>query len=90
MEHLSEKHREMLLEYYQEDRHERTERRKLLAQRHGLDINALRIRLHRIRSVVAECTAAGLQRRNEEQVTLPRLVPLRNLRASPVNCRTSH
>lgn len=65
MEHLTEKNREMLLEYYQEDRRAKIERRKLLADRYGLDMNALRIRLHRIRSAVAECTAACLQRRKD-------------------------
>jgi DNA-directed RNA polymerase specialized sigma24 family protein len=61
MRHLTQNNREMLLEYYQEDGRAKIEHRRLLADRYGLDMNALRIRLHRIRSAVGECTAACLQ-----------------------------
>jgi DNA-directed RNA polymerase specialized sigma24 family protein len=57
------KNREMILQYYAEDRHAKIESRRELAHRFGIDMNALRIRMHRVRAVLADCTAACLQRR---------------------------
>ncbi len=67
LEHLLPKNRDLLLEYYQEDRQAKIDHRKALALRYGLDMNALRIRLHRIRSAVAECTTACVERQNAAQ-----------------------
>jgi DNA-directed RNA polymerase specialized sigma24 family protein len=63
MEKLLAKNRDLLVEYYQEDKQAKIDHRRELAGRHGLDMNALRIRVHRIRSVVGECTTACLQPR---------------------------
>ena len=63
MERLLPKNRELLVEYYQEDGKAKIEHRKAIAGRHGLKMNALRIRVHRIRSIVSECTIACLQHR---------------------------
>lgn len=63
MEKMLPKNRDLLVEYYQEDKQAKIDHRKELAGRYGLDMNALRIRVHRIRSVVGECTTACLQRR---------------------------
>jgi len=62
MERLLPKNRDLLLEYYQEDKQAKIDHRKTIAERYGLDMNALRIRVHRIRSVVAECTTACVER----------------------------
>jgi DNA-directed RNA polymerase specialized sigma24 family protein len=64
MEKLLPKNRELLVEYYHEDKQAKIDHRKELAGRHGLDMNALRIRVHRIRSVVGECTTTCLNRRS--------------------------
>ena len=47
--------RELLLEYYRNDRRAKIDYRKELAARLGIAQNALRIRVHRIRSTVREC-----------------------------------
>ena len=62
MERLLPKNRDLLLEYYQDDKQAKIDHRKSIAERYGLDMNALRIRVHRIRSVVAECTTACVER----------------------------
>ena len=67
MEHLLPKNRELLVDYYQEDKQAKIDHRKELASRLGLDVNALRIRVHRIRSVLGDCTAACLQRHKLQQ-----------------------
>jgi DNA-directed RNA polymerase specialized sigma24 family protein len=64
MERLLPKHRELLIDYYQEDGKAKIEHRKAMAGRRGLEMDALRTRVHRIRSVISECTTACLQRRN--------------------------
>ncbi len=62
MGHLPPKNRELLVDYYQEDRQAKIDHRKEIARRNGLDMNALRIRVYRIRSFLGECTVACLQR----------------------------
>jgi DNA-directed RNA polymerase specialized sigma24 family protein len=47
--------RELLLEYHAGDRH--IERRQQLAARLGIPLNALRIRVHRVRGMVEQCVA---------------------------------
>ncbi len=64
MSKLLPKNRELIVEYYQEDKQAKIVHRKALADRYGIDMNALRIRAHRIRTVVADCTTACLQRRS--------------------------
>jgi DNA-directed RNA polymerase specialized sigma24 family protein len=62
MSHLLPKNREMILEYYGEEKHAKIEHRRQLALRFGLDMNALRIRLHRIRSSVGDCVRECVNR----------------------------
>lgn len=64
MDQLLPKNHDLIVEYYREDRQAKIDHRKALAARHGIDMNALRIRVHRIRSAVADCTNACLQRRS--------------------------
>ncbi len=64
MEHLLPKNRNLIVAYYQEDKQAKIDHRKALAEELGIDMNALRIRAHRIRSTVADCTTACLQRRS--------------------------
>ena len=63
LERLLPKNQALLVEYYQEDGRAKIEHRKAIASRHGIEMNGLRIRVHRIRSVVSECTTACLQNR---------------------------
>src|SRR5215210_6049422 len=55
MEQLSESNRQLVLEYYQNDKRAKIEHRKELAERLGIAQNALRIRAHRIRATLQQC-----------------------------------
>jgi DNA-directed RNA polymerase specialized sigma24 family protein len=55
--------RELIIEYYQEERGRKIERRKRLAARLGIEINALRIRAHRIRVGLEACARACVAER---------------------------
>ena len=61
LRHLSAENRDLIVEYYQEEKSRKIERRKGLAARLGIPLNALRIRAHRIRvgleACVSECLA---------------------------------
>jgi DNA-directed RNA polymerase specialized sigma24 family protein len=47
--------RELVLEYYAAEKKAKIERRKKLAERLGIALNALRIRAHRIRAALLQC-----------------------------------
>jgi DNA-directed RNA polymerase specialized sigma24 family protein len=63
MGELTPANRELLLEYYQNDKRAKIDHRKELAARLGIAQNALRIRVHRIRTTVQECVLACLAER---------------------------
>jgi RNA polymerase sigma factor (sigma-70 family) len=50
LENLKKPERELILEYYQEDGHAKIVHHKMMAARLGIQLNALRIRVHRIRA----------------------------------------
>jgi len=60
---LSAESRALIVEYFRTDKRARIENRKALADRHGIQLNALRIRIFRIRTqletCVSECLRAG-------------------------------
>lgn len=53
--------RELVLQYYQEDKLAKINNRKKLAQKMGIAANALRIRAHRIRSALHQCVETCLR-----------------------------
>lgn len=55
MERLPQNIRELVLEYYQNDKRAKIDHRKELARRLGIAQNALRIRAHRIRMTLQQC-----------------------------------
>ena len=55
MEQVSPGNRELVLEYYREDKRAKIEHRKEMALKLGIALNALRIRAYRIRSVLQQC-----------------------------------
>lgn len=57
---LSATNREIILRYYTGERREKIEARRTLAQSLGIDLNALRVRAHRIRSQLETCVAQRL------------------------------
>lgn len=55
--------RELIVEYYREEKRAKVEWRRRLAERHGLATqNALRIRAHRIRAQLEECARSCVER----------------------------
>jgi RNA polymerase sigma factor (sigma-70 family) len=55
MNQLTPESRELVLEYYLEEKQAKIDRRKELADRLGIAVNALRIRAHRVRTSLQEC-----------------------------------
>ena len=68
MERLTSKSRELVLEYYQAEKRAKIDRRKELASRLGIAVNALRIRAHRIRSNLQECVFECTKRKQEDEM----------------------
>lgn len=66
LDHLPAENRTLLLEYYQGDGAEKIKHRRKLAESMGIPLNALRIRVHRIRrtleSGIAECLKSRQER----------------------------
>ena len=61
IEKLRPEHRGLVLDYYQEQKRTRIDRRKKLADQLGIALNALRIRAHRIRVSLYECVQNCVQ-----------------------------
>lgn len=59
---LPPENRELVLSYYQEEKHAKIEHRKHLAKKLGIAANALRIRAHRIRTALEECVKECLEK----------------------------
>jgi DNA-directed RNA polymerase specialized sigma24 family protein len=57
MQHLTPNNRELVLQYYQQEKRAKIDHRKLLAQKLSIALNALRIRAHRIRTVLQQCVS---------------------------------
>ena len=55
MEHLDVESRELILQYYREDKRAKIYSRKQLADELGIELNTLRMRAHRIRTTLQEC-----------------------------------
>lgn len=55
LDRLASDHRELILDYHEGERRERIENRRVMADRLGIPLNALRIRVHRIRSKLERC-----------------------------------
>jgi DNA-directed RNA polymerase specialized sigma24 family protein len=67
LEKLPSSERDLVLAYYQQEKHAKIDHRKKLAEQLGLGINALRIRACRIRAALEECVQ--LCRSENEQMT---------------------
>jgi DNA-directed RNA polymerase specialized sigma24 family protein len=55
VEKLTPSNRELVMQYYQEEKRAKIEHRKELAEQFGIALNALRIRAHRIRTALQQC-----------------------------------
>ena len=61
MNKLTQENRELVLEYYREERRAKIDARRRMAERLGIAVNALRIRAHRIRASLEVCVENCLQ-----------------------------
>jgi DNA-directed RNA polymerase specialized sigma24 family protein len=62
MAQLTPEKRELVLQYYQEEKKAKIDHRKMQAEKLGIAVNALRIRACRIRASLQECVQACLKR----------------------------
>ncbi|HEX8500673.1 MAG TPA: hypothetical protein VF659_08785 [Pyrinomonadaceae bacterium] len=60
MQELTPDNRELVLDYYRNERRAKIDHRKELAARRGIAPNALRIRVHRLRATLQECVRGCL------------------------------
>jgi DNA-directed RNA polymerase specialized sigma24 family protein len=63
LEQLKPEQRELIIEYYRDTRREKIERRRELANRLGITMNALAVRACRIRDTLEACVAACCRER---------------------------
>src|SRR2546421_3238732 len=61
LEKLPTNNRDLVLEYYQEEKQAKIEHHKRLAEEMGIAVNALRIRAHRIRRTLEACVHGCLE-----------------------------
>lgn len=61
MDRLPPENRELVLEYYQEEKRAKIDHRKQLADRLGIAVNALRIRACRLRAQLQQCVQSCLE-----------------------------
>jgi len=62
MDELPPESRRLVLQYYQDEKRAKIERRRKLADELGIAVNALRIRAHRIRQQLQQCVQVCLER----------------------------
>lgn len=62
---LLDKDRYLIIRYYQEEKGEKIKNRKQLAEEEGIPLNALRIRVHRIRQKLEKCIKKCLDRQTK-------------------------
>jgi DNA-directed RNA polymerase specialized sigma24 family protein len=62
---MSDDKRRLLLDYYREQKRDKINHRKVLATRLGLDITALRVRIHRLRLSLEQCIERCLREESE-------------------------
>ena len=60
MKQLSSKQRQQIISYYGYEKSEKVRRRREMAHRLGIEQNALRVRMHRIRAVLEKCIRSCL------------------------------
>jgi DNA-directed RNA polymerase specialized sigma24 family protein len=65
IQQLTQPKRELVLQYYREERQAKIDHRKHLADQLGIALNALRIRAHRIRLTLQQCVLDCLAERAE-------------------------
>jgi len=65
LQKLSSDRRELIMEYYAKDKQAKIDRRSELAQRFGITVEALRVRVFRIRASLEECIERCVARKSQ-------------------------
>lgn len=68
MDGLPSDNRELVLQYYQQEKRAKIDHRKELARHLGIGVNALRIRAYRIRTILYECVRDCVKRAEGERI----------------------
>ena len=68
MEELSLQNRQLIRDYYGDEKKAKIDRRKAMASRLGIALNALRIRAFRIRSALEKCVLTCMKKHEPERV----------------------
>ena len=71
MEILSAANRELILEYYREDKQAKIDHRIELARRAGIGLNALRIQVCRIRATLQKCVIECVAQKRQVEIDSP-------------------
>jgi len=66
LERLSLSNRKLIFEYHEKEGQPKIDLRKEMAQRLGIDLNALRVRMYRIRTMLAECIDSCMKSQQEK------------------------
>jgi RNA polymerase sigma factor (sigma-70 family) len=67
---LSPHNRDLVIQYYRENKQAKIDHRKQLAERLGIALSVLRIRLHRLRRALRECIEACLEQQPAPELYL--------------------
>jgi DNA-directed RNA polymerase specialized sigma24 family protein len=67
LQKLPQKNRQLILQYYQEEKREKIDFRLKLAQGVGVEVKTLRVRMHRIRTILHKCLEKCLAERGSMQ-----------------------
>jgi RNA polymerase sigma factor (sigma-70 family) len=73
IERLTPENRELVTQYYQEEKRAKIDHRKRLAERLGIALNALRIRAHRIRGTLQQCVQDCLEEERPREMGAPEM-----------------
>lgn len=73
IERLTPENRELVTQYYQEEKRAKIDHRKRLAERLGIALNALRIRVHRIRVTLQQCVQDCLEEEGPGEMGAPEM-----------------
>ena len=73
---LSEDNHRLILQYYQLQRGAQIEQRRRIAEEHGIPLNALRLRVHRLRARLEACVRECLSGPERRPTSIPHVATL--------------
>jgi DNA-directed RNA polymerase specialized sigma24 family protein len=66
MERTPPENRDFILQYFQEERHPKVDHRKNLADKLGITVSALRMRVHRAKADLKKCIEECLEQKSDD------------------------